>query len=324
MRAEDAGEDFGPATNAMTPVDGFNRPPEQTSALTQRSTMEGIAAVRFELEAMVARAEQRPRDEFQALEKMRTAARRPSFAEAALYAFPRGGQTISGPSIALLRPLAVYWRNIRCGWRILSDDEDSVMLQGFAHDVESNLVRTQEARVKKLVQRKNKETRKTEWTKPDERDLRELLGRHGSILERNCLLGVIPPDIVDDVVQHCIKTQQDIASGQLKASREDTIRAIVLTFAELGVTKEMLESKIQHPIETITPDEIVALRGRYKAIKDGMSTVDDNFERPQAAAAQAKATVTLDLDKAKPATPIDPPGGSALFEGEKAVKPKPR
>jgi hypothetical protein len=84
MRAEDAGEDFGPATNAMTPVDGFNRPPDQTSALTQRSTMEGIAAVRFELEAMVARAEQRPRDEFQALEKMRTAARRPSFAEALL------------------------------------------------------------------------------------------------------------------------------------------------------------------------------------------------------------------------------------------------
>ena len=97
----------------------------------------------------------------------------------------------------------------------------------------------------------------------------------------------------------------------------------MLTFAELGVTKEMLEAKIQHPIETITPDEIVALRGRYKAIKDGMSTVDENFERPQAAS-QAKATVTLDLDKAKPAVPIDPPGGSALFEGEKVAKPKPR
>ena len=74
MRAEDAGEDIAPAT-AMTPIDGFNRPPDQTNALVQRSTMEGIAAVRFELEAMVARAEQRPRDEFQALEKMRTASR---------------------------------------------------------------------------------------------------------------------------------------------------------------------------------------------------------------------------------------------------------
>lgn len=321
MRAEDDGGTDAAPTTAMTAVDGFNRPPEASQgALATRATMEGIAMVRFELEAMVSRAESRPRDEFMALEKMRTAARRPAFAEAAIYAFPRGGQTISGPSIALLRPLAIYWKNVRFGWRILHDDDESVTLQGFAHDIESNVVRTQEARVKKLVQRKNKATGKTEWTKPDERDLRELLGRHGSVLERNCLLGVIPPDIVDDVVQTCAKTQGDIASGQLKASREDTIRAIVLTFAELGVTKDMLESKIQHPVATITSDEIVALRGRYKAIKDGMTSVDEHFERPQTAA-QAKATVTIDLAQAKVATPIDPPGGSAFFE-EKKPAPK--
>lgn len=296
---------------SMIPA-GYNGAEE--SGLAQRTSAAAGAGARAELEAMCAMARLNPRDEYKCLTAMVNAAKRPLFAEAATYSFPRGGQNVTGPSVSLMRPLATYWGHIRFGFRIVDDDDDHIGIEGFAHDLQTGAYNVAPDRFKKSIQRRNKNTGKTEWVKPDERDLRELVNRRGAILVRNCVLAVIPPDIVDSVLQQCSATLEAASSGKLKQNREDVLRQVVVSFAEFGVTKEMLDQNLGHPIEQMTPAEHVRLQGMYRSIRDGNTKVADHFDVPKAepAAPAQPPNGRIDLSQAREGTPVDPPGGKAF------------
>ena len=307
---------------SMIPA-GYNS--AEGSGLAQRASAGAASTARAELEAMCAMAMRLPRDENRALASMVSAAQRPLFAEAATYSFPRGkkqnadGQWVdnyvTGPSVNLARPVATYWGHIRFGFRIVDDDDDHCGLEGFAHDMQTGTFTTAPARFKKLVQRKvgKGENRKTEWVRPDERDLRELVNKQGAILVRNCVLAIVPPDIVDRVLQECDKTLHDVESGKLKQSREDVVRNMVLGWADFGVGVDELEAHLGHALAQITPDELVRLRGMYRSIRDGNTKVADHFARESAGAAKAETpSASIDLAKAKVGVAVDPPGGSAF------------
>lgn len=298
---------------SMVP-EGFNRP--ENSGMAQRTSAAASSNARAELEAQCAMARMYPRDELKALTSMVTAAKRVDFAEAATYSFPRGGQNVSGPSVSLARPLATYWGHVRFGFRIIDDDDEEMGLEGFAHDLQTGAYCTLPDRFKKLVQRKNKG-----WVKPDERDLRELVNKRGAILVRNCIFSVVPPDIVDRVLRECEKTLDDSAAGNLKDNREDVVRKLVLGWAEFGVTKEMLETFLEHPLDAVTSQEIVTFQGMYRSIRDGNTKVGDHFERetPKSDA----ETATIDLAKATAGQPVDPAGGATIGNVKKDKDPKP-
>src|SRR5205085_986190 len=140
------------------------------------------------------------RNELMAFQQLAVACKRLSFAEQSSYAFPRGGQTVSGPSVHLARAAARVWKNLQYGVRITRDDDDSRQIQAFAWDLETNVKVTGEDDFKKLVYRK-----KDGWVKPDERDLRELTNRRGAILVRNCILQILPKDLIEDARDECTK-----------------------------------------------------------------------------------------------------------------------
>jgi len=142
-----------------------------------------------ELQATIAVVLQFPRDERKAWEGLLATCQRPAFAEKATYKFPRGNADVTGPSVNLAREAARVWGNIRYGVDILRDDEHSVHLRGWAWDAQTNNKTSLDASFRKLIYRK-----KGGWVKPDERDLRELINRHGAFLERNCLLKLLPLD----------------------------------------------------------------------------------------------------------------------------------
>jgi hypothetical protein len=311
-------------------------PPPQDTALEKRTAVEAAASVRYELEAMVATARMAPRSQPAVIAGLLESAKRMRFAEAAHYEFKRGKKKdakgnwvdnyVLGPSVTLARPIAAAWGHIRFGWRIIGEDDTYVHLQGYAHDVQTGALRTQEDRFKKLQQRKDKTTGVTSWVKPDERDLRELLGRHGAILERNCILSIVPPDVVDQISDACHATMRGHASGKLKdePTRKETIAKLLAGFAEFGVTAAMIEMHIGHSVETITPDELVSLRGVWNSIRDGASRVHDHFEKNGEPAPDVPRA-TIDLSKSKEGVAVDPPGGSPLGRPEQkqddAAKP---
>ena len=60
-------------------------------------------------------------------------------ADECIYALPRGGKIIEGPSIRFAEALAYSWGNCRSGARVISEDAEFVIAQGNFFDLEQNL-----------------------------------------------------------------------------------------------------------------------------------------------------------------------------------------
>lgn len=67
-----------------------------------------------------------------------------SIASSCIYALPRDGKTIEGPSARFAEVVASAWGNCRAGARVVSDQGDFVTAQGVFHDLERNVAITYE------------------------------------------------------------------------------------------------------------------------------------------------------------------------------------
>lgn len=262
---------------------------EQTSELTPGA---GAAEKQFEIQSAIAVAKRFPRNEDQAFARLMKAADRTSFAEDAAYSFPRGGVAVEGPSVNLAREGARVWGNMRYGLEILRDDEESRQIRGWAWDMESNTKVTAEDDFAKLIQRKNRGGSGTSWIKPDERDLRELTNRRGAILVRNCILQLLPKDLVEDALDRCQATLKKGAESDPDGAR----KKIILAFSQLNISPEMLDKRLGHPLSESSPTEIAELRTIYKSIADGNSTWAE-YVAPEKAAPE-RGSVSVDDVKA--------------------------
>lgn len=230
-----------------------------------------------ELQSAIVSAKHFPRNEVACGLAISKSFARVSLAEAARYSFPRGGKTITGPSVDCARELARLWGNIRCGVRVVSMTDEHVHLRGFAVDLETNSQTEYDDHFKRLVQRRGRDG-ETTWVQPDERDLRELIGRRGAILVRNAILSILPADLVDGALKTADKTLRSVASGQLKASREEVVQSLVSRFDSLGVSVAMLEGFLGHPLADANADEVTELKGIGKSLADGVTKREDHFE----------------------------------------------
>jgi hypothetical protein len=243
----------------------------------QRRDMPLVAREQTEIQSAIVSAKHFPRNEVAASLQVSKSFARVGLAECARYQFPRGGKTITGPSVDCARELARLWGNMRYGIRIVSQTEDHVHIRGFAIDLETNASTEYEDQFKRLVQRKGRDG-ETRWIEPDERDLRELIGRRGAILVRNAILSLLPPDLVDGALQTADKTLRGVASGQLKASREDVVKNLASRFDVLGVSVAMLEGFLGHALADANADEVADLKAIGKSLADGMTKREDHFE----------------------------------------------
>lgn len=232
---------------------------ESSNELAQTSAE---AAARYEMEGAIVMARRFPRSEDKAFASLIRSCGRASFAADCCYSFPRGGEKVEGPAVYLAREAARCWGNVRYGCDIIRDDADNRQIRGWAWDLETNTRVAAEDSFAKLVYRK-----KGGWIKPDERDLRELTNRRAAILIRNCILSIIPSDLIEDAVQEAKKTLQKGAAADPDAAR----KAVIKAFASLGVPVEQLESYLQHSLAQSSPAEIADLRTVYKSIADGNS-----------------------------------------------------
>jgi hypothetical protein len=210
-----------------------------------------------------------PRSYDEVWQRVIKACARKSLAEKAMYSFPRGGTTISGPSVHLARVAAQNYGNLRWGLDIIRNDEEQMVIRGWAWDVELNTKVTAEDSFAKLIYRKT-----GGWIKPDERDLRELINRRGAILIRNCLYNILPRDLIEDAVAICKKT---LKSGITDPDGEK--KRLILDFTTLGVTVGIINQYLGH--EGWDSEDIVELKGVLLAITEGQAKIDDYFHIKQ-------------------------------------------
>jgi hypothetical protein len=262
-------EDNDMATNSgsvAAPAKDFAIEKHQPQALAEMGTAAAIARAQQEVQGAIIVAKRFPRNEDDCRAKLLKACKRTEFAEDAEYNFPRGDQDVAGPSVYLAREAARLWGNIQYGFEVIRDDQETRMIRSFAWDMESNARTIQEDSFRKLIFRK-----KGGWVEPDERDLRELTNRRAAIGYRNCILQLIPSDYVNEACREANRTLQNKAAQDPDGER----KKIVDAFAEMNVMPSKLEEIIGHKLAEASPPEIAKLRGIYKSIRDGNSTIAD-------------------------------------------------
>lgn len=230
------------------------------------------------VQAAAVLARQFPRNEADAYTKVIKACRRPTFAEKARYIFPRSGQDIEGPSVKFAREAARAWGNIDYGFTCISRTDQYTTLEGWCIDWETNTRSVNSVTFGNLVFRRGKG-----WIQPDERDYRELVNRQGAILERNAILKVLPPDVVEEAMAEIRRTNIKAAKGEIEQDRSTTTRKLAVAFRDIGVTVEMIEQRLGHPLDLITAEEVADLRGIYTSILEGQARREEFFQTGAAA-----------------------------------------
>lgn len=237
-----------------------------------QSGIESSRAVQ-EVQAMVLVAQKCPRDEIKAIRKILESAKRKSLAENAMYAYPKGGSTVTGASIRTAETIAMNWGNLSYGIKELSQNHSTHAseVMAFCWDLETNVRQEKIFTVPHIRYSRKKGNEKL----TDPRDIYEKVANDGARRLRACILGIIPADVVEDFLAECEKT----LAGDNKTPLKDRIKAMIEIFeSEFGVTKEMIEKRMGTKSDALIEKQLIELRKIYKSIKDNFQPASAFFE----------------------------------------------
>ena len=188
------------------------------------------------------------------------------------YSLPRAGKKIKGASVHLARIIAQYYGNIRVQVKAGEVGKTNLTAYAIAFDLESNYAIQVETRRKIL-------TSKGERYGEDMINTTMLAAM--AVAERNAILKVIPKAIIDRVSDAAKNKMIGELNNEQKliATRKKTIEFFN---SKYGLTEEdILEFVGKKIVTAITAEDIVELRGFALALKDGETTIDENFKRFQ-------------------------------------------
>lgn len=256
-----------PSTEVLNP---FGNAPVVAMPSTG-SQMAVVAREVAEIHGMMLMAQQFRRDPRTAMDGILKECTRPALADAAIYEYAKGGQTITGPSIRLAEVLARQWGNIDTG--IIEIARGNGMSEAMAQCVD---LETRTRHFIRFQVRHWIDTKQGGRATRDDREVYELIANMGARRKRATILAVIPGDVVESALHQCevtLRTKLDLS--------KDTIGKMVEAFGAMGVPPEALEKFIQRRLDAITPQLFLRLRKIFNSLKDGMSSVDEWFEVQQ-------------------------------------------
>ena len=210
-----------------------------------------------------------PRNEVEAYAKAMEACQRPTMAAKAFYSFPRGGQTVEGPTIRFAEELARCWGNIDYGIKELSQDDGKSEMQAYAWDLETNA-----QSVQNFTNPHKREQGKKMVSLTSQRDIYENNANMATRRLRSRILAILPSWFVEDAIEECKKT----LAGRNDTPLIDRVKKMVVAFAKIGVTQEQIEKRLKKKIDTMNADDFVEYTGIYNAIKQGESKIAEWFE----------------------------------------------
>lgn len=255
-------------SNNIFAVEKSNRSPAEHESATIAST---TTREMSEVQASMAIAKRFPRDNIEAMDRILRACRRPTLADAAIYAYPRGDTLVTGPSIRLAEALSQNWGNLQSGIRELSQGDGESVVEAYAWDIETN------TRASKTFQVKHeRHTKRGKYKLTDPRDIYELVANQGARRLRACILSVIPGDVVEAAVKECEQTTRNAMGAP-----QETLQKLVKAFADLGVAKSQIEKRLGHRLESTVSAEVLNFQRIYTSIKDGMAATADYFPPEQ-------------------------------------------
>lgn len=280
------------------------------SQLAQRSAATDIEMSRAvqEVQAAMIIAKRFPREHAEVEAKVVRACSNAKIAASARYEYVRGGTKVEGPSIRLAEVIARAWGNNEFGIRELDQADGVSTVEAFAWDKETNTT------CRRIFQAKHwRDTKSGGYAVTGQRDVYELVANLGARRMRACILEMVDPDIVELAEKTCEETLRKSAGKRPLGER---IGAMVDAFRGIGVDQQHIEDRLGHRIEATTENELITLGKVYTAIRDQMTSVEQQF--PPGGKAPADAT---DDDAGSP-DEFDSTSGDALADEAKAERDK--
>jgi len=249
------------------------------------------AIVKSEVEAQLDAAHKYPRSIRRFLDDALTlATQTQEIAESCMFALPRDGKLIAGPSVRLAEICASAYGNLHYGGRVVDEDDKFITAQGGAWDLQKNT-------------RVTIETRRRITNKHGKRYSDDMVAMTGnaaaSIALRNAIFRVIPRALVDQVYAK-VKLVAVGDAKTLVARRAE----ILARLAKIGVPTDRVLAKLEvKGVEDIGLDGLEILIGLGVSIKDGNTTIDEVFPAaapPPPGAADEGKRVSLKAPKKEP------------------------
>lgn len=233
-----------------------------------------VAAAVAEVQGAMFLARQYPRDQRRAFNVMLNLCESFDFAIDSLYVFPRGSSLVQGLTVVFARAAVQEYGNMFSGWEQTGETDDTLTVQGFCWDLETNSRKVYKVTTGRMVQRKiydRGKYKETVWEPADERQSREIVAKAGAVVERNAILNSLPLQFVEGC-KTVVKT-----TVSAKASTPAEIEKTVNAFRTLGVNELDLEGFLGKPLKKIPKGSLVwgDLRAIYKTIKDQQATWAD-------------------------------------------------
>lgn len=197
-------------------------------------------------------------------------------AEACIYALPRDGKTIAGPSARFAEILQYCYGNSRGGGRVIAEEGDFIVAQGVYHDLEKNVQISMEVR-RRITDK---------YGKKYKADMIGVTGNAAaSIAHRNAVLKGIPKALWLPLYE----AARMVAVGDVTTLVDRRGKALSW-FQNVNVTPEMVCKKLDVPgIEDIGLPELEILTGLRTAIREGSISPEDAF-KPDAESTLRAAT----------------------------------
>ena len=199
-------------------------------------------------------------------------------AESCRYALPRGGKTLSGPSVHMARIIVQQYGNVRVESRVKQITDKQIISEAVCFDLETNYAVKVEVR-------------------------RSIIGRFGrfnddmitvtgnasnAIALRNAVLNIIPKGLTDIIYKSAMQMITGDLTDETKliAARKKAIDYFKDTYNV--EEKQLLKAMGLNSINQIKAEQIADLRGMIQSLKDGDSTVDEMFGEQKASSEPPK------------------------------------
>lgn len=259
---------------------------DETSELVRiddaRPLPHGLAVLKIENETMIQAAAAKPRDNFEITEQVtEQLARWPTFVEAATYDVPVGKDDqgrehrAKGLSIRMAESLAEAYGYNRI-------DEDQEIIDDKTVKVVTTFTDFQNHRVMRrasLVSREYKTKRGGSGLYPRDRFLKNVVPSMQARVTRECILRSIPAGMRHELMARVETEQRKLIEGDAWIDKS------LGQYEMLGVSLEMLESKLEKPRGEWDSDDRMRLLGIWNALRDKESTLAEEF--PQLAPDEA-------------------------------------
>ena len=280
-----------------------------------------------EVQAAMVIAKKFPRNEAEAFNRIMTSCKRKTLAEEAMYAYPKGGKTITGPSISLAKAMAQSWGNIDFGIVELEQRDGASTVMAFCWDLETNVRETRIFEVSHEIEKKGGVRKLL----TDPREIYEMAANYGARRLRACILGILPEDLKEAAVSQCETTLK----GGSTVPLVDRCKKMALVFQEeFQVSVHMLEKRLGHRLDATNETEFVGLKKIYVSLRDGMSKREDWFmladgpEQMTGEQTQPSHPQTSDVLGEKPKrtrrpSPSNAPTPASAVEAEVVSHPEP-